>query len=146
MTFELPKTRKRLERVSNNCDLNDCVFQIRSSGIRVYSLDDAFPIFAVSNSGGGAMIQVLSRERRHLSLIERRRIMGFPECFDLSDISRTDAIKQRISEMQQFLAEQTKDITEYDERLVRKLIEKITIFDRKVTVEFKSGTSVDVRR
>ncbi len=57
-----------------------------------------------------------------------------------------EGIKQRISEMQQFLAEQTKDITEYDERLVRKLIEKITIFDRKVTVEFKSGTSVDVRR
>ena len=57
-----------------------------------------------------------------------------------------EGMKQRISEMQQFLAEQTQDITEYDEQLVRRLIEKITVYDEVVTVEFKSGTSVDVRR
>lgn len=57
-----------------------------------------------------------------------------------------EGMKQRISEMQQFLAEQTQDITEYDEQLVRRLIEKITVYDERVTVEFKSGTSVDVRR
>lgn len=94
MSFTLPKTRKSLERVSSNCDVCDCVFQIRSSGIRAYSLDDAFPTFAVSNSGGGAMIPVLSRERRHLNLVEMRRIMGFPEWYDLSQVSRTDAVKQ----------------------------------------------------
>ena len=55
-------------------------------------------------------------------------------------------IQKRISEMQQFLAEQQQDITEYDEQLVRRLIEKITVYDERVTVEFKSGTSVDVRR
>lgn len=57
-----------------------------------------------------------------------------------------EGMKKRISEMQQFLAEQKQDITEYDEQLVRRLIEKITVYDEKVTVEFKSGTSVDVRR
>jgi hypothetical protein len=57
-----------------------------------------------------------------------------------------EGMKKRISEMQQFLAEQQQDITEYDEQLVRRLIEKITVYDEKVTVEFKSGTSVDVRR
>lgn len=94
MSFPLPKTRVALERVGQNCDLNDCVFQIRSSGIRAYSLDEPFPTFAVSNSGGGAMIPVLSKERRHLNLTEMRRIMGFPENYDLSHVSRTDAIKQ----------------------------------------------------
>lgn len=57
-----------------------------------------------------------------------------------------EGMKKRISEMQQFLAEQQHDITEYDEQLVRRLIEKITVYDEKVIVEFKSGTSVDVRR
>ena len=57
-----------------------------------------------------------------------------------------EGMKQRISEMQQFLAEQTQDITEYDEQLVRRLIEKITVYDEKVIVEFKSGTSVDILR
>ena len=94
VTFHLPKTRMKLERVSSNCNLDDCVFQIRSSGIRAYSLDEPFPTFAVSNSGGGAMIPVLSKERRHLNLTEMRRIMGFPEWYDVNAVSRTDAIKQ----------------------------------------------------
>ncbi|HAF60026.1 MAG TPA: DNA (cytosine-5-)-methyltransferase [Clostridiales bacterium UBA9856] len=94
ISFPLPKTRVALERVAANCNLDDCVFQIRSSGIRAYSLDEPFPTFAVSNSGGGAMIPVLSKERRHLNLIEMRRLMGFPEWYDLTKVSRTDAIKQ----------------------------------------------------
>lgn len=57
-----------------------------------------------------------------------------------------EGMKQRINEMQQFLAEQTQDITEYDEQLIRRLIEKITVYDEKVIVEFKSGTSVDIHR
>ena len=91
--FKLPKTRKKLERASKNVDLDDCVFQIRSSGIRAYSLDDPFPTFAVSNSGGGAMIPVLSKERRHLNLIEMKRLMGFPDDY-IFPVSRTAAIKQ----------------------------------------------------
>lgn len=94
ISFSLPKTRVSLERVSSGCNLEDCVFQIRSSGIRAYSLDEPFPTFAVSNSGGGAMIPVLSKERRHLNLTEMRRLMGFPEWFELGAVSRTDAIKQ----------------------------------------------------
>lgn len=93
LSFELPKTRKELERVAPDCDLDDCVFQIRSSGIRAYSLDSPFPTFAVSNSGGGAMIPVLSKERRHFNLIEMKRIMGFPDEYKFP-VSRTDSIKQ----------------------------------------------------
>ena len=63
-----------------------------------------------------------------------------------AESAEREGMKKRISEMQQFLAEQQQDITEYDEQLVRRLIEKITVYDEVVTVEFKSGTSVDVRR
>ena len=48
--------------------------------------------------------------------------------------------------MKQFLDEQTREITEYDDQLVRRLIEKITVCDERVVVEFKSGASVEVRR
>lgn len=94
MSFSLPKTRKGLERVvPPDCDLNDCIFQIRSSGIRAYSLDGCYPTFAVSNSGGGAMIPVLTKERRHLSVIEIKGIMGFEKNYKFP-VSRTDSIKQ----------------------------------------------------
>lgn len=77
--FNIPKTRKSLERVSKNCDLFDCVLQMRSSGVRAYSIDTQFPTFAVSVSGGGAMIPILTKERRHLSLLEMKRLMGLPD-------------------------------------------------------------------
>jgi hypothetical protein len=35
-------------------------------------------------------------------------------------------------------------LEEYDEQLVRRLIEKITVYDDKLTIEFKSGVEVDV--
>lgn len=48
--------------------------------------------------------------------------------------------------MKTFLAEQAEKIEEYDEALVRRMIEKITVYEDKFTVEFKSGTSVNVER
>jgi site-specific DNA recombinase len=35
-------------------------------------------------------------------------------------------------------------LTAYDEPLVRRLIEKVTIYEDKFTVEFKSGVTIDV--
>jgi hypothetical protein len=36
-------------------------------------------------------------------------------------------------------------VTEYEEALVRKLISKITVFDDKLVVEFKSGLETEVK-
>lgn len=55
-----------------------------------------------------------------------------------------DEVKKRISDMDTFLREQPTALTDYDEPLVRRLIEKMTIFEEKFTVEFKSGVTVDV--
>ena len=53
--------------------------------------------------------------------------------------------KQRMAEMTKFLKEQKGTIQEYDEQIVRKLIEKITVHDEKVTVVFKSGMEIDAK-
>jgi len=51
-----------------------------------------------------------------------------------------DEQKKRIADMSTFLREQPTALTEYDEPLVRRLIEKVTIiYEDKFTVEFKSG-------
>ncbi len=93
MSFSVPKTRISLERVNTNTNLDDCIFQIRSSGIRACSIDAPLPTFAISHSGGGAMIPVYSAERRHISVTEIKRIMGFPDNFEFP-VARTHAIKQ----------------------------------------------------
>jgi DNA (cytosine-5)-methyltransferase 1 len=91
--FPVPKTRQKLERKDKDIDINDCIFQMRSSGIRAISIDRPLPTLAVSVSGGGAMIPIYSKERRHLSLLEIKRIMAFNDNFEFP-VSRTSAIKQ----------------------------------------------------
>jgi len=55
-----------------------------------------------------------------------------------------DELQKRIADMSVFLQEQPYSLTEYDESLVRRLIEKITVYEDKYTVEFKSGLTVNV--
>ena len=50
----------------------------------------------------------------------------------------------RIKELQDFIGQQKTDISEFDETLVRKLIQRITVFQDHFNVEFKSGVSIDI--
>lgn len=50
-----------------------------------------------------------------------------------------EGLRQRIEEMAKFLKEQPQQLETYDDLLVRRLIEKITIHERQLTIEFKSG-------
>lgn len=55
-----------------------------------------------------------------------------------------DELQKRITDMSAFLQEQPIDLVQYDESLVQWLIEKVTVYEDKFTVEFKSGLMVDV--
>ena len=48
--------------------------------------------------------------------------------------------------MREFLERQSTEVTKYDELLVRRLIEKVTVYDERFEVEFKSRAKVDVGR
>lgn len=48
--------------------------------------------------------------------------------------------------MVDFLKNQDADIESYDEALVRKMIEKVTVYEEKFVVEFKAGISLEVER
>lgn len=62
----------------------------------------------------------------------------------LVESAEREGLKQRIRERREFLERQSKEVTEYDELLVRRLIEKVTVYDERFEVEFKSGAKVDV--
>ena len=47
--------------------------------------------------------------------------------------------------MQEFILAQGKEITEFDEKLARRLVERITISDETITVQFKSGQSLEIQ-
>lgn len=49
-----------------------------------------------------------------------------------------------MKQLQDFIAGQKTNITEFDEALVKKLIEKIIVFTDPFTVEFKSGFTIKI--
>jgi len=62
----------------------------------------------------------------------------------LAENAEREGKRERIADMTEFLNEQSHELEEYDEQLVRRLIEKITIYDEKLTIEFKSSVEIDV--
>jgi len=62
----------------------------------------------------------------------------------LLENANRDDLKKRMADMSAFLKKQYTALAEYDEQLVRRLIEKVTVYEDKFTVEFKSGVTVDV--
>lgn len=54
-----------------------------------------------------------------------------------------DVQKFKIAKMLDFLEQQPSDLLEYDDKLVRQLIEKITVNDKNLIIEFKSGIEVE---
>ena len=74
-------------------------------------------------------IEVLREEKQDLLVEEANRA----------------SMKQRLDELEAFLTEQTTEMREYDEGLVRQLIEKITVYDDHLAFEFKSGLETEVQ-
>lgn len=62
----------------------------------------------------------------------------------LAEQAEQDGKLHRMDEMKAYLQETWNIPIEYDEQLVRKLIEKVTIYKHRLIVEFKSGLRVDV--
>ena len=57
----------------------------------------------------------------------------------------TKAIQmERIKELQDFIGQQGSELTEFDEKLVKRWLQQITVWDDHYTVELKSGLSIDV--
>lgn len=61
----------------------------------------------------------------------------------LDEANRNTAVK-RVEDLIGFVMEQNGELVEYDEGLVRKLIEKVIIYDEQIKVVFKSGIDVDI--
>ena len=63
---------------------------------------------------------------------------------EIEGVTRDEHIK-RISELHDFTMQNPQtELAEFDEALVRRLLQKVTIYDDYYTVEFKSGVIVDI--
>lgn len=61
----------------------------------------------------------------------------------LEDANR-EGSRAKLDELESFLSEQTTEVQEFNDALVRRLIENITVYDDHFKVKFKSGIEIDV--
>lgn len=55
-----------------------------------------------------------------------------------------DGLRQRMADMVDYLKTEPEEVMEYSEILVRRMIEKITVYDDHFVVEFKSGLEITI--
>lgn len=60
------------------------------------------------------------------------------------NIATRQTQRQRIAEMTSFLQEQNSEVAEYDDKLVRQLVEAVTVYNKQFLVRFKSGIEVEM--
>ena len=53
--------------------------------------------------------------------------------------------RQRIAEMTEFLQGQSGVLIKYDDKLVRRLVERVTVYEDRLMVEFKSSVQVEIQ-
>lgn len=51
---------------------------------------------------------------------------------------------ERFEDMKKFLDEQNDFLTEYSDALTRRLIEKVTVYDEKMAILFRSGLEIEI--
>jgi site-specific DNA recombinase len=91
------------------------------------------------------LVKAVGNQKNYDALTDEiLRLQKMKKDSEVDDHRRTETMN-RIKELQDFITgKQETNITEFDEPDVRKLIQKITVYEDKFTVEFKSGISIDI--
>ena len=71
------------------------------------------------------------------------RLRELQEQKGMDDATQKEHTK-RIRELQKFIQSQPSEITEFDESLVKKLLEKVTVYDDYLEFRFKSGVTISI--
>ena len=75
--------------------------------------------------------------------MEIRRLRDEKQALQNEQASRQD-LKKRIDELMRFLNDLPCELIDYEEDYVRTLLEKITVYDDHIIVEFKSGIEIQI--
>ena len=90
------------------------------------------------------LVKAVGNQKNYNALTDEiLRLQKMKKDSEVDDHRRTETMN-RIKELQDFIGKQETNITEFKETDVRMLIQKITVYEDKFTVEFKSGVSIDI--
>ena len=90
------------------------------------------------------LLKVANAKKDYTDLADRVEELRNEKEKILLDMAEEKNEQSRLKELEEFLDNQELGIERYDEDLVRKLIEKIVVYEEKLKVIFKSGIEIDI--
>ena len=88
------------------------------------------------------LLKVANAKKDYTDLADRVEELRNEKEKILQNMAEEKNEQSRLIELEEFLENQELEIESYDEDLVRKLIEKIVVYDEKLKVTFKSGIEI----
>ena len=88
------------------------------------------------------LLKVANAKKDYTDLADRVEELRNEKEKILKNMAEEKNEQSRLIELEEFLENQELEIESYDEDLVRKLIEKIVVYDEKLKVTFKSGIEI----
>ncbi|MDU1399358.1 hypothetical protein [Finegoldia magna] len=92
------------------------------------------------------LLKVANAKKDYTDLVERVEELRNEKEKILLSISEEKNVQSRLMELEELLDNQELEIENYEEELVRKLIEKIVVYEEKLKVIFKSGLEVEIEK
>ena len=91
------------------------------------------------------LVRLANNKQKYETIVEEiYRLRELKEKILIGNAERQGK-RQRIAEMAEFLNSQSGILLEFDDKLVRRIVDKVTVYDGRLTVEFKTGTEVDIK-
>ncbi|HFD7764344.1 TPA: hypothetical protein ACF4RS_000983 [Streptococcus pyogenes] len=92
------------------------------------------------------LLKVANAKKDYTDLADRVEELRNEKEKILLEMAEEKNEQSRLMELEEFLDNQELEIESYDEELVRKLVEKIVIYEEKLKVIFKSGIEIDINK
>lgn len=137
-----------VKAINQTLDGRDEIFNILEENIKmVLALEDESSLESINARLEEIQRELLKRanaKQNYNDLADKIDYLREMKQAILTENAEHEGMKQHIAEMKQFLTEQMDQIEKYNESLVRRMIEKVTIYEDRLTIEFKSGTNVNI--
>lgn len=138
-------------------DAMDTVLEC-SSDVKNILEEDILEVIYQDNSDAIDKINkdIAEKQKELLELVQSKK--DYSKCADemeelrqnkqllLVEHAKTEGVKQRINELSEYINSEDTRITEYDEKLVRKYIDQIKVYDDKFVICFKAKLEIIINR
>ena len=90
------------------------------------------------------LLMVANAKKEYADLSDRVEELRNEKEKILLEMAEEKNEQSRLMELEEFLDNQELEIESYDEELVRKLVDKIVVYEEKLKIIFKSGLEVEI--